>query len=298
MNLHGIGNAPVSFGIWEEQRALAAEPGEADRFLSLLSGTGYTGTETGPPGYLGNAETIGERLDAHGLRLIGGYLPLRLGESQALGDDLAALGPALDMLAAPGTPGTLAILADAGGSALEASPARHWTDRSLALSDAGWRRLADGVARAAEAARSRGLVPSFHPHIATQVESPWEVERLLALTDVELTLDTGHLVLAGASATECLAAWGDRINHLHVKDVRLDVMRDARGEGRTDLGACPLGAGDADIAGFLTALADSDYEGWIVVEQDRAPAPADAFGSMAVEQAANLEYIRTQLGLV
>jgi inosose dehydratase len=53
------------------------------------------------------------------------------------------------------------------------------------------------TAGALELARSRGLEPSFHHHAGSYVEAPWEIERLLELTDVGLLLDTGHLAVGG-----------------------------------------------------------------------------------------------------
>ena len=35
-----------------------------------------------------------------------------------------------------------------------------------------------------------------------------------------LTLDTGHLILGGGAPLEGVRRWGDRINHVHLKDAR------------------------------------------------------------------------------
>ena len=58
---------------------------------------------------------------------------------------------------------------------------------------------------------------------------------------------------------------------------------------------CALGHGDVDLAGFCAGLAD--YDGWIVVEQDRVLADNNgAFDVAAAEQVANREWLRSHAG--
>src|SRR5205085_5097652 len=127
-----------------------------------------------------------------------------------------------------------------------------------------------GVCRAAERCRARGFEPTFHPHACTHVEAPHEIERLLALTDVGLCLDTGHLLLGGGEPLQALADWGERINHLHLKDIHLGVVKAVIAE-RAGMEAvwrrgafCELGVGDVDLDAFLSALTAQRYSGWLV----------------------------------
>jgi inosose dehydratase len=118
---------------------------------------------------------------------------------------------------------------------------------------------------------------------------------------LDLTLDTGHLVLGGGDPVAGLEKWGSRINHVHVKDVRRSVLdqivHDAAGsravwERRAFV---PLGQGDVDLDGFMSALITSGYGGWLVVEQDVIPTPDDPPGSAAADQRANRAVLRTWL---
>src|SRR2546430_10266217 len=160
-----------------------------------MADAGYEGTELGPPGYLGDRTQLRERLESRGLDLVGGYIPIRFSEPDTLDVDLKAMHGTLDLFEAAGAPEARPVFADAGSPARAARPGAAATDRSVGLDDAGWRRFADGVARAAEQARERGFDPTFHHHTGTHVEAPWEIERVLELTDVGLLLDTGHLAL-------------------------------------------------------------------------------------------------------
>jgi inosose dehydratase len=254
-----------------------------ERVLSAISDAGYEGTELGPPGYLGGSDNLRGRLEEYGLALVGGYIPIRFSEPEHWDEDLAAMSGTLDLFAAAEGTEAKAVLADAGSRERAQFPGRAASDQSIGLDSSGWRRLSEGVARAADLARSRDFEPTFHHHTATFVEAPWEIERLLELTDVGLLLDTGHLALGGGDPTEALRDWGERINHLHVKDVRNDVLASVIADGAEMPEAwrrgvfCELGTGDVDLDSFFAELARSRYSGWLVVEQDMVPqAPQDA----------------------
>lgn len=111
-------------------------------------------------------------------------------------------------------------------------PARDPADRRLALDDDAWRDAAVTIDAARALVTDYGLVTSFHPHLVTHVEARWEVERLLETTEVGVTLDTGHLLLAGADPVQCLLDWRERIDHVHLKYVRVGVLQRARGAGQ------------------------------------------------------------------
>ncbi|OUE30943.1 Inosose dehydratase [Clavibacter michiganensis] len=117
-----------------------------------------------------------------------------------------------------------------------------------------------------------------------------------------LTLDTGHLVIAGGDPVQAVARWGSRITHLHLKDVDGAELRRvlAAGGGMPEVwssGAfAAFGRGDVDLASAMTAIEAHGYDGWIVVEQDVLNAPdADirAFlAERAEDQRVNREALR------
>lgn len=286
----GIGNAPVSFGIFGSTAGSAAP---AD-MLRALAAAGYDGCELGPPGLFGTPQQTAQAFADTGLRAIGAYVPLHLALDEATFEaDLARMAITCDELQA--TNASLAILADEGSPELLVNPAR--TGRHLALDSDAWALACRRLARAVDLARERGLAASFHPHISTYVESDWEVERLLADTEVTLTLDIGHMALAGADPVDCVRQWASRIDHVHIKDVTTSVLKQAKESGRTDFDewwaqvCVPLGTGDVDIDGVLHELARHDYGGWLVVEQDRAPTSAAQLPDVAAEQETNFQWL-------
>jgi inosose dehydratase len=278
-----VANAPCSYGAFEITVGVLPDVPGPERVLSAISDAGYEGTELGPPGYLGEHDNLRGRLEEYGLALVGGYIPIRFSEPEHWDEDLAAMSGTLDLFAAAEGTEAKAVLADAGSPERAQFPGRAASDQSVGLDSSGWRRLSEGVARAADLARNRDFEPTFHHHTATFVEAPWEIERLLELTDVGLLLDTGHLALGGGDPTEALRDWGERINHLHVKDVRDDVLASVIADGADMPEAwrrgvfCELGTGDVDLDSFFAELARSNYSGWLVVEQDMVPqSPQDA----------------------
>jgi inosose dehydratase len=131
------------------------------------------------------------------------------------------------------------------------------------------------------------------------VQTPPEIERLLEHTDVALLLDTGHLAAAGGDPVSALSDWRDRVRHVHLKDVRLDVLQaTATWHDAWRGGAfCELGAGDVDLDVFLSQLKESRYDGWLVVEQDWVPGPDDDPAPQIEAQARNRRWLADHAGL-
>jgi inosose dehydratase len=298
-----VANAPCSYGAFEITVGVLPNVPDAIDVLVSIADAGYEGTELGPPGYLGTRDELRARLDDRGLELVGGYVPIRFSEPDALDEDLRGLDATLDLFEAAGASGARPVFADAGSPARAARPGAAATDRSLGFDDPGWRRFADGVARAAELARARGFEPTFHHHTATHVEAPWEIERVLELTDVGLLLDTGHLALGGGDPVQGLRDWRDRIDHVHVKDYRRAVL-DSVVADRADMEEAwrrkvfvELGTGDVDLPAFFAALREIGYRGWLVVEQDLIPAPDEDETEAMAAQARNRQWLRDVAGL-
>ena len=297
-----VANAPVSYGVFGMDPGPGVPLPGPDALLDAVAGAGYEGVDLGPLGFLGDGNELRARLTARGLLLCGGWVGMRFPDPDGFAADLADLDRALDLfaVAAGADPAwrPKPTLADAGSPERAANPGRGKDLPEIGLDAAGWRRLADGVARAAERCRARGFEPTFHHHACTFVEAPHEVERLLDLTDVGLCLDTGHLLLGGGDPVRALADWGDRVNHLHLKDVRLAVLagviaENAGMEAVWRRGTfCELGTGDLDVDAFLAALRDHGYAGWLVVEQDRLPGPADDPADAVAAQARNRAFLR------
>jgi inosose dehydratase len=163
------------------------------------------------------------------------------------------------------------------------------------LDAAGWKSLVRNVNDAVRRCADRGWTATLHHHTCTDVESPAEIDRLLADTEIDITLDTGHLIVGGGDPVQAVSRWSGRINHLHLKDARSAVISAAleSGAGMIEVWSqrvfVPIGDGDLNVAGVVSALKQSGYSGWAVVEQDIIAGPEDSFADMLADQRQNYQ---------
>jgi inosose dehydratase len=294
-----VANAPVSYGAFEITVGIDPNVPEPLTLLDWVHQAGYEGIDLGPAGYLGDTATLAGRLRDRELSLAGGYLELPFSEPEKLKSALPELDVLLDVFdsAGQGGPTPKPTLADAGSPARSRYPGRAALDPSVGLDDAGWRRFAEGLARTVGRCRERGYDPTFHHHTATYIEAQWEIERLLEVSDVGLCLDTGHLLLGRGDPITAVRDWGARINQVHLKDAKLAKLEEIVAEAAPveeiwrRKAFCALGDGDIDVAQVLQELTGIGYSGWLVVEQDVLPDPADP-EQPALDQKRNREYLR------
>jgi len=299
-----VAGAPVSFGAFEVTVGIDPNVPDAGSVLDAVQRDGYDGIDLGPIGYLGTKDNLGQHLRSRGLHLSGGYMPLPLSDPAGMEPAMAELTTLLDLFDSAKSPDHVPppkpTLADAGSGARRLAPGRAHSDRNLGLQPEGWDRLAANLEAAVGLCRARGYEPTFHHHAGTYVEAPWEIEELLARSDVGLCLDTGHLVLGGGDPVSAIHDWGPRINHVHLKDVRRSVIDAVIREGGDLMlvwrqGAfCRLGTGDLDIDAILNGLRARGYRGWLVVEQDVIPGPETPPDAAAVDQDRNRAYLRAR----
>jgi inosose dehydratase len=242
--------------------------------LSEARSAGFDGIELGHK-FPRDAATLGPILSRHGLALVSGWYSSHLLERDAAAE-LNAMRPHMTLLRELGC--TVLILA-------ETSNAIHG-DRSAPLSrrpvlaDDQWPMFARRLTELADMARGEALSIAYHHHMGTIVQTEAEIDRLMDMTDHNLTLllDTGHATFAGADPIALAHRYRARITHVHCKDVRADVMDAARSNDRSFLDSVVDGVftvpgdGMVDFPGVLAEL--KGYNGWLVVEAEQDPAKA------------------------
>lgn len=298
-----LASAPVTWGVWERtiDRPDLIPP---ERMLETVEELGYTGIELGPPGYFGtDGATVGAALGAHGLELVGGFAPLTIADEDAFRADVPVwLDPIIDMLAATGARGPV-VLADAETEARLAAAGQPSEQRRTALAPDAFERALERVNEAVERCRARGVDVVFHHHAATYVETPEEIERFLARTDVGICFDTGHALVGGGDPLEVLRLCGRRVAHLHLKDVDGALLERVRAgeldlEQAWDAGLfCPFGEGEVDFAAVLSAPELDGFAGWTVLEQDRVAVRLEDLPGVRDVEARNLELVRGALAV-
>lgn len=292
-----IAGAPVSFGVFEltDPTAMASLPGP-DRICQVLAEAGYVGVDLGPAGFLGTGAELEARLRRFGLGLAGGWIDLPFSDGDRFSAALATLDATLELFAAgAGAPSPRApkpTLADSGDASRKANPGGA---PGLSLSGHRLELFAHNVTLAADRVRAAGFEPTFHHHMGTYIETPAEIDAFLAATDVGLTFDTGHLLLGGGDPLAGWQRWAPRINHLHIKDVNLSVLRavQLRRGNMVDVWASrafvPIGDGDLAVGDIIEAVRADGFDGWLVVEQDVLPSSAVRVETLERDQALNMQ---------
>ena len=294
-----LATAPVSWGIWEQtiDRPDLVPPRP---LLETVTAMGYRALETGPPGYLAaNGTSAVELVEPFGVRLVATFLPLRLDDEDAFRADLEALDQTAEVLAAAG--GGIVLLADAERPERAAVSGRPEEMARRALSEAQLARAGDRLDRAAARCSERGLSAALHPHAASYIESPDEVEAILDRTSLPLCIDTGHAVVGGGDPIDLVRRHGDRLAHVHLKDVDRRVLARLR-SGELDMDEawaagifCPFGDGVVPLAEFLGEPLVRSLDGYAVLEQDRMAVTVDDLPAVREGEERNLRRVQEWL---
>jgi inosose dehydratase len=246
-----------------------------ERMMDEFVEAGYDATEWGP-GMPEDPAELKAALDARGLEMVGAFVGLPFRDKDRYDEAMERGLTIATRLHATG--GRLLIAAEAGDDRRRGE-AGH-VDESRGLTDEQWRNLANGLHDLADRIAPLGMSVVFHNHVGTYVETAAETARFLDETDpakVGWCLDIGHLAYGGGDSLEMLGAYGDRVRHIHLKDVDGDILAQAKAGGwsfGTALKAYifpPLGEGIARCATVVRALVERGYDGWFVLEQDTSP---------------------------
>ena len=227
-----VGSAPVSWGIFElttDDENLIAP----DTLLSAMRACGYTGTESGPPGYLGDATEARRALASHELAFAGTFLPTPFSHADWREAHRPALADALSFVQriTEHRDDRVVLLSDAYLEPARLRMAGRVTD-DLGLDARGWERMHAHVNEAAALCRELDLIPAFHYHAGSYVETPREIDRLVQGLDLDLIglcFDSGHSAFGGGDPLEFLASYGAHVVHVHLKDVDERILASSAG---------------------------------------------------------------------
>jgi len=219
-----------------------------------IGAVGYEGTEV----FDGNLAAIADDpqpfLDAlaeAGVELVSVYSGANFVYADVLPDEMARLRRACELARQFGA----SRLVVGGGAR-----------RAGGTPDEDYDRLGAALDRVSDLAAEHGLEASYHPHLSTIVESPDELERLMAVTRIGFCPDTAHLAAGGGDPAALIRRYPERLAHVHLKDIDL-----ATGT------FLPLGEGDLDFEDIVNAVVDAGYDSWLVVELDSTDGdPKDA----------------------
>ena len=252
--------------------------------LTESRAAGFSGTETGVK-FPMDPKILGPILARHELALVSGWFSGEL-LARSLDEEKARLADQMATYRSLGAP--VLVYAETTGSVQ--SMIDTGVSRRPRLPDSDFPAYGRKLTALAEWMAGEGVAMAYHHHMGTVIENQREIDLLMAHSGsaVGLLLDTGHLAYAGADILETTRRHGRRINHVHCKDIRPEVLRRARQRDQSFLAAILEGVftvpgdGMIDYYGFARCLAETGYQGWVVVEaeQDPAKAPPGAYSAM------------------
>lgn len=251
-----------------------------DTILREGSEIGYQGFELGNK-FPRTATELKAVLVPYGVECVSGWYSGYLAERSAE-EEIAAVEGHLRLLVESGC--QVMVYGEVGGS-IQGQIGTALYKRPTFTSEEAWQQYAAKLNIFAAHLASRGIKLAYHHHMGAFVETPADVDKLMALTgpDVGLLFDTGHMYFAGGDPLTELNKHIDRVVHVHCKDVRAEVLRRARNGSWSFLQSVLNGAftvpGDGDIqfGPILARLAQHGYQGWLVVEAEQDPTIAPSY---------------------
>ncbi|GGB82677.1 myo-inosose-2 dehydratase [Dyadobacter sediminis] len=149
-----------------------------------------------------------------------------------------------------------------------------------------WNSFTFGLNELGKIAHDRGLKLAFHHHMGTCIQTMEETDRLLHKTDPEyvfLNYDCGHFYFAGEDPVAALQKYIGRTAHIHLKDVRQNILQSVHDDRLSFLTAVKKGVftvpgdpeGCIDFPALFSIIKSSDYHGWIVLEAEQDPSKAN-----------------------
>ncbi|PAJ82615.1 myo-inosose-2 dehydratase [Burkholderia ubonensis] len=255
--------------------------GETPLAVALTEGRdiGYEGFELGNK-FPREPQALKALLSEYGLSLVSGWYSGRLAQ-RSVDEEITAVGPHLDLLARNGA--TVMVYGEVADT-IQGAPVPLY-QRPRFTTDAQWDGYAERLDAFARYTLSRGVRVAYHHHMGAYVETPADVDRLMAATSdaVGLLFDAGHITFAGGDPAEVLKRHIARVCHVHCKDVRPAVIRLARNRNWSFLDAVINGAftvpgdGAIDFATLIDLLKRHGYRGWLVVEAEQDPVVAPSY---------------------
>ena len=157
-------------------------------------------------------------------------------------------------------------------------------EKKYVMNDEEWKRFADGLTALGKIATEYGITLTYHHHMGTVVQTAEEIDKMMDLTDpkyVFLLFDSGHLAYCDQDYIAVLKKYAKRVKHVHLKDIRPDVVKRVRDEHLSFLQGVRMGAftvpgdGVVDFPSIFAILEAADYSGWMLVEAEQDPAVAN-----------------------
>ena len=266
-----LGMSPIAW--WNDDLVELSDDVSLEECLRQSRSAGFTGMEMGRR-FPSDPHVMLPILKAADVTLCGGWFSGTLVDEE-LAVNKARIHPMIELFKAVGAP---CIVYGEVARSIQGDRSKPLATKPK-LADDQMKAYAGKVTEFGEWCADQGMPLAYHHHMAAVVETEPELDAFMNHSGqgIPLLLDAGHLAFAGGDVLRAINHHHKRITHVHVKDVRMDVINGLDRTRQSFLDAVALGAftvpgdGSLDFRAIVQKFADYGYEGWFVVEAEQDP---------------------------
>jgi len=253
-----------------------------EQCISEMALAGFTGCEVGNK-FPRDTDVLKKALDLRGLQICNQWNSYEL-TTKSLEENIKNFTGLLDFLETMGA--KVIGGGEVGNSCQGQMTVPVFEGKGMLNTDEEWKSFTTGLNELGKIASARGMKLAFHHHMGTCIQTIAETDRLMAETDPEnvyLNYDCGHFYFAGEDPVEALKKYIGRTAHIHLKDIRPNVLQRVHNEKLSFLTSVKQGVftvpgdkeGCIDFPSLFEVIKESNYQGWIVLEAEQDPAVAN-----------------------
>ena len=182
---------------------------------------GFSGIELGGK-FPRNPGIINYLLNKFQLKMPGGWYGAQL-RNRSIDEEWSAMQDHLNLLKI--VKGDIFVFADVSGS-IQGDESRSLSSRPTLEKDE-WDDYCNKISEISNRLFNEGIPMSYHQHMGTIIQSEEDVDRFIDKTNDKtyLLYDTGHMLFAQTNYERILKNYIDRINHIHCKDIRKNILK-------------------------------------------------------------------------
>lgn len=266
-----LGMSPIAW--WNDDLPELSDDISLEECLRQSRSAGFTGMEMGRR-FPSDPLVMLPILKKADVTLCGGWFSGTL-VSEDLSANKGRIAPMIELFKAVDAP---CIVYGEVGRSIQGDRSKPLATKAV-LSGDEMKTYAHKVTEFGEWCADQGMPLSYHHHLAAVVQFEHELDAFMNHSGegIPLLLDAGHLAFAGGNVLRAIDHHHQRISHVHVKDVRMEIIKALDWTKSSFLDAVALGAftvpgdGSLDFKPIVQKFADYGYEGWFVVEAEQDP---------------------------
>ena len=272
-----IGIAPIAWSNDDLPELGGITP--VEQCLSEAKQAGFKGIELGGK-FPRNLKILKYLLDHFEIEMPGGWYGSKLRE-RSIDDEWFYMQEQIKLLQFVGA--SVFIFADISGS-IQSEKEKKLSTRPKLNTDE-WIEYCNKISEISNRLQDVGLPMSYHAHMGTIIQTEEDIEKFLEYSNKNtyLLYDTGHIKFAQGNLNRILVKFIERINHIHCKDIRKDILNIVLNEDLSfpesflkGVFTVP-GDGCIDYQPLLEILKKNKYNKWQVVEAEQDPKKANPF---------------------